>query len=72
MNRSPDDWYANLELGIAASLTGHRAPGRGCRCSAPGDSIRREPIVRQVTRTFDAGRRIDSDAIDRAFARGGG
>jgi hypothetical protein len=64
--RSPDDWYANLELGIAASLTGHRGQAAVALARArrldPG-----EPIVRQVVRTFAAGRRIDSDAIDRAF-----
>ncbi len=69
--RTPDDWYANLELGIAASLTGHRRQAAAALARA-----RRldpaEPIVRQVTRTFDAGHRIDSDAINRAFARGGG
>ena len=64
--RSPDDWYANLELGIAASLTGHRGQAALALARArrldPG-----EPIVRQVVRTFEAGRRIDSDAVDRAF-----
>jgi O-Antigen ligase len=65
--RSHDDWYANLELGIAASLTGHRhqagqALARARRLNPD------EPIIRQVIRTFRAGRRIDSDAIDRAFA----
>ena len=63
---SPDDWYANLELGIAASLTGHRRQAASALARArrldPG-----EPIVRQVVRTFEAGHRIDSDAIDRAF-----
>jgi O-Antigen ligase len=67
--RSPDDWYANLELGIAASLTGHSLQARSALARArrldPG-----EPIVRQVIRAFEAGRRIDSDAVDRAFASG--
>ncbi len=69
--RTPDDWYANLELGIAASLTGHRRQAASALARA-----RRldpaEPIVRQVVRTFESGHRIDSDAIDRAFAHGGG
>jgi O-Antigen ligase len=69
--RTPDDWYANLELGIAASLTGHRRQAATALARA-----RRldpaEPIVRQVSRTFESGHRIDSDAVDRAFARGGG
>ena len=68
--RSPDDWYANLELGIAASLTGQRR-----RAAAALARARRldpdEPIVRQVIRTFRAGRRINSAAIDRAFANEG-
>ena len=68
--RSPDDWYANLELGIAASLTGHRRRAASALARArrldPG-----EPIVRQVIRTFKAGRRINSSAVDRAFANAG-
>jgi O-antigen ligase/polysaccharide polymerase Wzy-like membrane protein len=66
VERSPDDWYANLELGIAASLTGHRvlaqsALDRAARLN-PG-----EPIVRRVVETFRSGHRIDSDAVDRAI-----
>ena len=34
VERSPDDWYANLELGIAASLD--RRPGRGRDVAAQG------------------------------------
>jgi Flp pilus assembly protein TadD len=66
VDRSPDDWYANLELGIANSLTG--------RSTAAGSALRRavrlnpgEPIARRVLNTFSAGRPIDSDAVDRAF-----
>ena len=66
MNRSPDDWYANLELGIAASLTAQHdlaaSSLQRARRLDPG-----EPIVRSVVRTFEAGRRIDSDAVDREF-----
>lgn len=67
VGRSPDDWYANLELGIAASLTGHRAQAAAALANAarlnPG-----EPLVRSVLADFRAGRRIDSDAVDRAAA----
>jgi O-Antigen ligase len=66
VKRSPDDWYANLELGIAASLTGRHALAASslqrARQLDPG-----EEIVRSVTRTFEAGRRIDPDAVDREF-----
>ena len=66
VNRSPDDWYANLELGIAASLTGQHELAASslqrARQLDPG-----EEIVRSVTRTFQAGRRIDPDAVDREF-----
>jgi tetratricopeptide (TPR) repeat protein len=66
VRRSPDDWYANLELGIAASLTGQHelaaASLQRARQLDPG-----EEIVRSVTRTFEAGRRIDPDAVDREF-----
>ncbi len=67
VNRSPDDWYANLELGIAASLTNQHAVAAASLERAlhldPG-----EEIVQSVVRTFKAGRRIDSDAVDREFA----
>jgi hypothetical protein len=70
VTRSPDDWYANLELGIAASLTGHhRQAGSALARARRLDPT--EPIIRQVLRTFESGRRIDSDAIDRAFANAG-
>jgi hypothetical protein len=66
VDRSPDDWYANLELGIANSLTGHpTAAGSALERAArlnPG-----EPITRRVLNTFSSGRPIDSDAVDRAF-----
>jgi hypothetical protein len=65
--RSPDDWYANLELGIAASLVGDR--------SLASASLRRaerlnphEPVIQTVLRRFRSGRRIDPDAVDRAFS----
>jgi hypothetical protein len=67
VNRSPNDWYANLELGIAASLTGRHALAG----SALEESVRLnpgEPISRHVLATFRAGRPIDSDAVDREFA----
>ena len=67
--RTPDDWYASFELGIAASLTGHRQQAAAAFERAnrlfPGDEI-----VQSTIRTFRAGRRIDSDAVDRAFANG--
>jgi len=65
--RTPEDWYPNFELGIAASLTGHRQQAAAAFARAnrlfPGDEI-----VQSTIRTFRAGRRIDSDAVDRAFA----
>jgi hypothetical protein len=66
VERSPDDWYANLELGIAASLTGHRALARSALDRAARLNPH-EPIVRRVVETFRSGRRIDSDAVDRAI-----
>ncbi len=67
VERSPDDWYANLELGIAASLTG--------RQTLASTSLRRavelnpgEPIARRVLATFTAGKKLDSAAINREFA----
>jgi hypothetical protein len=66
VSRSPDDWYANLELGIAASLTGDRALAGRAVARAHGLNPR-EPIVRRVQRDLVAGRRIDPDSVDRAF-----
>jgi O-Antigen ligase len=69
--RTPDDWYANLELGIAASLTGQR--GRAAAALARARRLDpAEPIIRQVITTFRSGRPIDSDAVDRAFGSGSG
>jgi hypothetical protein len=67
VERSPDDWYANLELGIAASLTGQRALA-GTSLEKAVALNPREPIARNVLEAFSAGRRINSDAVDRAFA----
>jgi hypothetical protein len=70
VERSPEDWYANLELGIAASLTGKRGlAGSSLRRAAHLNP--RDPIPRSVLLTFDTGRRIDPAAVDSAFeARG--
>lgn len=66
VGRSPDDWYANLELGIAASLTGR--PQLAASSLARARALNpRDEIVRRVVATYRAGRRIDSDAVDRAF-----
>lgn len=66
VDRSPDDWYANLELGVAASLTGGKQLAAVSLQRAvaldPG-----EPIARNVLREFEAGQPIDSDAVNRAF-----
>jgi hypothetical protein len=67
VGRSPDDWYANLELGIAASLTGRHDEAAAALARASRLNPR-EPLVRSVLATFLAGRRIDSDAVDRAAA----
>jgi O-Antigen ligase len=68
--RTPVDWYANLELGIAASLSGRpalaRAPLREAERLDPHD-----PVVQQVVKTFGEGRRIDPAAVDRAFSTEG-
>ncbi len=67
VDRSPDDWYSNLELGIAASLTG----GRQVAAAALEQALQldpQEPIIQSVLHTFNSGRRINSDAVDRAFA----
>ena len=69
VTRSPDDWYGNLELGVAASLTGDHALAaaslRRARELDPG-----EQVVQDVWRTFAAGGHLDSHAIDRELAAG--
>ena len=67
VGRTPDDWYGNLELGIAASLTGMHELAASSLARAEQLNPR-DPIVQSVVVTFRAGRRIDSDAVDRAFA----
>ena len=70
VRRSPDDWYANLELGIAASLTNrHELAASSLQRALRLDP--REDIVRSVVRTFEAGQRIDPDAVDREFEASG-
>ena len=67
VNRSTDDWYANLELGIAASLTG----GQRVAAASLDKALRLDPaesIIQTVVHTFKTGHRINSDAVDRAFA----
>ena len=66
VRRTPDDWYANLELGIAASLTGRRQLAAASLARAHRLNPR-DRITDQVLATFRAGRPIDSDAVDRAF-----
>jgi hypothetical protein len=66
VRRTPDDWYANLELGIAASLTGRpqlaaASLGRAHRLNP------RDRVTSRVLATFRAGEPIDSDAVDQAF-----
>jgi len=66
VRRSPDDWYANLELGVAASLAGPR----GLAASSLRRALAldpRDPVVRSVARRYAAGKRLDPDAIDRAI-----
>lgn len=67
VSRSPSDWYANFELGVAASRTGDRALARRSleRAAAlnPGEAVVQATIGR-----FRAGKPLDPDTIDRAFA----
>jgi hypothetical protein len=66
VERSPDDWYANLELGVVSSVAGPpelaASSLRRALALDPADAI-----VRSVHRDYAAGRRIDPDAVDRAF-----
>jgi hypothetical protein len=67
VSRSHDDWYANLELGIAASLTNrHALAAASLQRAATLNPT--DPVVQSVVRTFKAGHRIDSDRVDREFA----
>lgn len=68
--RNPQDWYANLELGIADSLTGHHALAAAALARALSLDPR-DTVVRGVVHTFQVGRPIDPAAVDAAFAEGG-
>jgi len=66
VDREPYDWYAQLELGVAAAATG--------RTAQAGEALQRsralnprDPIVRKVVALFAAGRRIDPSDVDRMF-----
>ena len=58
---------------MRTSSWGSQPPSRGSNGSAASSlqqALRldpREKIVQSVMRTFEAGRRIDSDAVDREF-----
>jgi O-Antigen ligase len=67
VRRSPDDWYANLELGIAASVTDEHALAASSLRRA-GRLDPRDTIVQGVIQTFDSGRRINPAEVDAAFA----
>lgn len=69
VRRSPDDWYANLELAIAASLTGRQELAATSLARARQLNPRDE-LIRDVLKTFRSGGKVDSDAVDRAFAAG--
>jgi tetratricopeptide (TPR) repeat protein len=66
LRRDPRDWYAHLELGIAASLDGDR-PGaiREVREAQRLDPL--EPAVTEVLAELRAGRRVSPAALDRLF-----
>jgi O-antigen ligase/polysaccharide polymerase Wzy-like membrane protein len=66
VDRTPGDWYAHLELGIAYATLGHRA--RALAQLAQAKRLNpREAAIRLVTSDVLAGRRVNRTRIDRLF-----
>ena len=66
VGRSPDDWYAALELGIAESLLGDRAAASSALENAAALNPR-DPTIQRVLANFRLGRHLDPAAIDRSL-----
>jgi Flp pilus assembly protein TadD len=64
--RNRRDWYANLELGVAAALDGRRTVALK-RLEAARRLDPLEPTIRALTRDIRAGRRISPPELDRVF-----
>ncbi len=66
LERTNDNWYSRLELGIAQAMTGRPGPAL-----ANLDAARRldpqEPIIREVQHAVQARSRIAIGALDRAM-----
>jgi O-antigen ligase len=67
IGRNSTNWYANLQLGIVESLDGRRAAAR--------TNLRRalelnpsDPVVHQVARLVDEGRKVDPAEVERLFS----
>ena len=67
IERNSTNWYAHLQLGIVDSLDGRRAAAR--------TNLRRalelnptDPVVRQVARLVDEGRKVDPAQVERLFS----
>jgi tetratricopeptide (TPR) repeat protein len=66
LRRDPRDWYAHLELGVAASLSGDRAGAlRELQAAHELDPL--EPTIGQVTDDVRAGRKVSPHALDELF-----
>jgi hypothetical protein len=66
VERTPDDWYAHLELGIAYATLGQRAQAL-VQLRRAKELDPKEEAIALVRREVVAGRRVNRDEIDRLF-----
>ena len=66
LRRDPRDWYAHLELGVAAANTGNRNGAlRELEAARTLDPL--EPAIGQVLADVRAGRKVSPHALDQLF-----
>lgn len=66
LERNPQSWYAELELGLAESLDGNRG-GAVAAIQRAIDLNPRESILKDVLRRLEQGERIAPRSLDRLF-----
>jgi tetratricopeptide (TPR) repeat protein len=66
LERNPDNWYAHLELAIAAALAGDRSDALQ-RLEQARELNPSEPILRDIAERVRRGEPISPGAVDRLF-----
>jgi tetratricopeptide (TPR) repeat protein len=66
LERNPDNWYAHLELAIAAAVAGERAEALA-RLERARELNPSEPVLRLVAERVRSGRPVSPRVVDRMF-----